>query len=356
MKNYNFISKLFIYPLLLLGLTLNIFAKDTNELVIGTKLAPPFAYKNSNGEWEGVSIDLWKEIAKKLNLKYRFQEEDDIYALMKKIKDSQYSIGIAAITATAKRERFADFSNGYFTEELSIAIPKNEGSIYHILLDKLFSYTTLWVILGIIVVIHVAGIAFWLMEKSDGNNKSALEGINRGIWWAATTMTTVGYGDVTPKTFGGRVVAIIWMFISMFLVAIFIASFASFFTNNQKKYFITKPEDLSKGVIATIHSSFSDDYLKQRGIVPVYYDTLEDALNAVKNKEVDAALYDRDLLKFIINKQFKDSIKLTQAHFMPQNYTFIFKNNYHLKEQINRALLDVIESDRWKEIKAKYLK
>lgn len=33
-----------------------------------------------------------------------------------------------------------------------------------------------------------------------------------GIWWAATTITTVGYGDVVPASGAGRLVAAVLMF------------------------------------------------------------------------------------------------------------------------------------------------
>jgi hypothetical protein len=46
----------------------------THELVVGTKIAPPFAMKAEDGTWRGISIDLWRRVADQLHLRYRFQE------------------------------------------------------------------------------------------------------------------------------------------------------------------------------------------------------------------------------------------------------------------------------------------
>ena len=45
-------------------------------LIVGTKEVPPFAMKNREGTWTGVSIDLWRQIAGELNLPFEFRERD----------------------------------------------------------------------------------------------------------------------------------------------------------------------------------------------------------------------------------------------------------------------------------------
>jgi polar amino acid transport system substrate-binding protein len=58
-------------------------AKD-RELIIGTKLAPPFAMKDRDGKWTGISIELWDHVANRLKLKYRYVEEPTVQGLIDK--------------------------------------------------------------------------------------------------------------------------------------------------------------------------------------------------------------------------------------------------------------------------------
>jgi len=48
-----------------------------------------------------------------------------------------------------------------------------------------------------------------------------------GIWWASSTVTTVGYGDYVPASTPGRLIAIALMFTGIGLVSILTASIAS---------------------------------------------------------------------------------------------------------------------------------
>jgi len=50
-----------------------------------------------------------------------------------------------------------------------------------------------------------------------------------GMWWAIQTVTTVGYGDVTPKEVSGRIVAVFVMLEGIALLTIVIAAITSTF-------------------------------------------------------------------------------------------------------------------------------
>ena len=63
----------------------------------------------------------------------------------------------------------------------------------------------------------ISGVIFYALE--NGTNPH-VKNIFDGLWWAVVTLTTIGYGDVYPITFWGRVVAMILAFVGIGLVAL----------------------------------------------------------------------------------------------------------------------------------------
>jgi voltage-gated potassium channel len=52
------------------------------------------------------------------------------------------------------------------------------------------------------------------------------------LWWAVTTTTTVGYGDVYPRTGEGRIIAMGLMVTGIGVIGIFTATVASLFMSS----------------------------------------------------------------------------------------------------------------------------
>jgi len=63
----------------------------------------------------------------------------------------------------------------------------------------------------------------------EGNTNSEFKAMGDAIWWVLVTMTTVGYGDKVPITFGGRIIGIFIMFFGLALLSSFTATISSVF-------------------------------------------------------------------------------------------------------------------------------
>lgn len=79
-------------------------------------------------------------------------------------------------------------------------------------------------------IVGLGALGVYLVEH--GQNK-AIASPSDALWWAIVTATTVGYGDVSPVTSEGRVLAVILMLTGIGVIGVFTATLASFFVEGQ---------------------------------------------------------------------------------------------------------------------------
>jgi len=89
-------------------------------------------------------------------------------------------------------------------------------------------------VLTITLVCVVVG-ALMVESFERGAPESNIDSIPDAIWWAITTVTTVGYGDRFPVTAGGRAVAVVLMVLGIALFGLLAGSLASFFFERQEE-------------------------------------------------------------------------------------------------------------------------
>jgi voltage-gated potassium channel len=63
----------------------------------------------------------------------------------------------------------------------------------------------------------------------------SFQSLGDAAWWSATTVTTIGYGDVVPGTSGGRVIAVFVMFASVATVSFTTAVVTAAFVGYQQR-------------------------------------------------------------------------------------------------------------------------
>ena len=79
----------------------------------------------------------------------------------------------------------------------------------------------------VFLLVILGGLGFFLTESPEGFNP--LQRFGEGLWWAVVTITTVGYGDVVPKTAWGRVVGVAVMVGGLLSFSLVTATVASIF-------------------------------------------------------------------------------------------------------------------------------
>jgi len=93
-------------------------------------------------------------------------------------------------------------------------------------LRRLLSHHRLaYVLCAMVLIVLLGGIMLFLLEAETGT----VQDLGDALWWAVVTVTTVGYGDITPKTAMGRLVALVVMLVGISFVSILTANIAAYF-------------------------------------------------------------------------------------------------------------------------------
>lgn len=326
-------------------------------LRVGTKPFAPFAYVQE-GKYIGFSIDLWAEIARELELDYEMYGEKTVTELLDSVAAGQADVAIAGITITSEREENVDFSHSFFESGLQIMIPQRPpvspvSSFARIILSP----ELLKAIGVLLVVIAISAHLLWLVERKKNPEmfpKEYLRGVWEACWWSVVTVVTVGYGDKAPIGVAGRIIAAIWMFVGVLLVSYFTASVSSALTLQQLETSIQGLEDLNSKRVATVEGSTAAQYLSNRPIKKIEFESIEQAFASLEQSEVDAVVYDAPVLQNYAAKDGVGKVQVVGNVFERQSYGIALETNSPYREPINQALLKIAESGSYEEIYQKW--
>ncbi|HEY0254487.1 MAG TPA: transporter substrate-binding domain-containing protein [Kofleriaceae bacterium] len=323
------------------------------HLVVGTAPVAPFIIKNPDGSWSGISIDLWKAIAEKRGYDYEIQE------LAPKDLDDPAKLAaidvFVSMNVTAKRAAQWELTHAFYSTGLAIAIAPKSDDGFAGILRQLFTARFGKLLLVLAAVLVGVGALMWLAERgrNDQFAGKAAHGIGAGMWWSAVTMTTVGYGDKAPVTFAGRVLGLVWMFAALLVVASFTGSISSALTVSQIGSGIAGPEDLPKARVGTVEPSSGAAYLKQRHIAYRGYPDAAAAVSGLARREVDAVVYEAPILQYRVKAE--PSVRVLEGTFANHGYALGLRRGGVHRDEIDRTLLEIVESDAWQQVLGRYL-
>lgn len=327
-------------------------------LIVGAMIAPPFSFKDEQGNWQGISIDLWTDVAEKLDVDFLIREYDQ-KGLIAAVEHGQVEVAASSLPVSPELIPRMDFSQVYYSGGLGIAVPRQPvGNIFFHVVEELLSAQFLAYVAVMGVLLMCSGLVVWWIERRINPDQfgRGARGLVDGMWWSAVTMTTVGYGDTAPKSVSGRLLGMAWMFASVVLVSIFTASITTTLTVGRIGGKVNGPGDLPTAVVASVPNGAAAAYLRHHHIKYHVYDELDAALSALAQREVDAVVDDRPLLLHAVREKFSKKVEVLSVSFDPTVYAFAFPLDSALRKPVNIALLDLrIDRNYWKSLTGPYI-
>lgn len=326
-------------------------------LRVGIAGSEPFVFNDAENP-NGIAIEIWEELAKEEQWTYNYKSFGTVKSALFALQNNELDIVVGPISITSDRVAQMSLSQPYYQSSLSI-VSRTDGTGLWARIKPFFSLRLLIAVGVFVFILSIVGTLFWFAEHKASPEqfpKDPVKGIGNGMWLAIVTMSTTGYGDLAPITLKGRIIAGIWMVITIIFATSMVAGIASTLTlSGLDTSTVRNVENLNKKKAATITGSPAMEFLHDNKAIVVKTDNLTDAIARLENRDVEAVVYDRPQMMYYLKENDGKNLYLAKAEYYKQGYGFAFPLKSELVYEVNRTLLKLAEDHVVQEIVDDYL-
>jgi polar amino acid transport system substrate-binding protein len=333
------------------------FAQQKIRVV--TKPVEPFSFAE-NGKLVGFSIDLWEAVAKEAGLEFEMKNVETVPQMLEALKTRQADVAIAAISITAERHASMDFSQPYYDSGLQILVSskaERNGGLGGNLTRQFLNWNTAKVLgLVLLVMFLISHLVWWFERRRNPEMYPApyAPGVWESFWWTISMLCTGGCEAKGPSGVPARLVAILWMVVSIVLIAYFTAAVTTEMTVKSLTGDISGPGDLPGVKVGTVAGSTADTWLRKNKAKVSTYPDVASAIAVLNSGELKAVVYDAPVLRYYLSKKIGTRLRLVGPTFEKQSYGIGLQQESPLRLPINRALLALNERGFMEELQKKW--
>ena len=334
-------------------------ASDVQAVRVITHQLEPFVMKTSSGELTGFSIDLWNEIARRLDWDTEYLDTDDVRGQLVAVGERRADIAVGGISLTAEREQQFDFTQPTLDAGLQIIVPQidTRPSVPGLggYLDLLLSKTMLIWLSAAIVVSVIPTYIFWLIERRSPTpvvSRSYFPGIFQAFGWGIGSL--VGRQSTTATRTFTKALAILWGFAGIVFVSFYTANLSATLTVTKLDAKITGPADLYDKSVATVAGTTAADYLRAMGVDATETATIEDSYELLRDEGYAAVVFDAPVLRYFVAHRGEGIAVMAGPVFQDENQGFVLDINSPLRKPINQTLFEMREDGTYNMIKEKW--
>ena len=328
-------------------------AQSERLRVVTTQLSP-FVERAANDRADGFYFEIWDDVAQELDVEYDIIWADSFSEMLDQLEAGTADVAVAPLAPTAEREAVFDFTSAVITSGPQLGGHERTStsvSLIRTLLGSGSLRVLFYAFIGLVILGHL----IWLVERRDKDMSDFHEswplGVLDGMWWAAVTVTTVGYGDMAPKSLRGRAVGVLAMLASLFLLGAFVSQATADLNRARTEPLATSLAELGQAEVGTVAGSSFEAYLIDEGVNVRGYDSQVEAFEAASDGTIDYVVANPFALR-VNGGQY--GLTGVGDVFYEEFETFGLQQGSPWREPINMALADLQVSghvqrivDRW---------
>ncbi len=320
------------------------------SLTVATVTRPPFSMIEQGTE-TGFSIELLAALAEALGWEYEIARMELFSDMLASVTDGSADLAIANISITSARETAMDFSQPIFESGLQIMVPAGAAGRSS-LWAALLSPDLLLAIAVAFLLLMGGGMLMWWFERRAQPyfDRPAAEAWFPSFWWALNLVVNGGFEERVPRTLFGRLLGVLLVLSSLFIVSVFVAKITSAMTVEAITGSVNSVNDLYGKRVATIEGSTAAGFLDRREVGYDAYAGLEPLLAAFESGDADAVVFDAPVLSYYATHDGRDLAELAGPIFLRENYGIAFPTGSPLVEEVNQALLALRENGTYDQI------
>ncbi|MFK7991481.1 MAG: transporter substrate-binding domain-containing protein [Sandaracinaceae bacterium] len=328
---------------------------DRRNLRVGVVGNPPFHVHVAGEPPVGISVDLFRAVAARMEADYELAEYPNSEAGVSALAAGRCDLLVGPVSITSGRAARVSFTQPYWEANLAI-LAQPGGSLWE-RVSPFISRTFFGAVAILMLILTLVGTLLWIFERKPNDQfpKTPLKGIGVGIWLALVTMTTVGYGDKAPITLPGRLLTGVWMIIAMITASSLTAGIATALTLAQlDRGTVSSAEELGERRVAVLNGTTSEAFARRHRARIVEVDSIADAVDLLVAEEVDAVVYDRPVLQYYLGRHTELDLSLSDEEYEPVGYGFAAPLYSPLLRQLDVHMLALRENGQLQAISQEY--
>jgi polar amino acid transport system substrate-binding protein len=321
-------------------------AADETEIRAVVGVLPPFVIEEQD-HLTGFSVELWNEVAKRLNARTHYQLVSDVPGLLDALRTRQADIIVSGLYYSAERDREFDFSYSILNAGQQVMVRTSTTGLeerpLNAFIQLLFSRWMLYWLVAALLLLLVPAHILWLIDRRNEEGISTspkyFPGIFDAMAWAAAGL--LAQAPRMPKQRFAHALAIVWLFTGVVFVTFFTAQMTATLTVEQIHGAINGPDDLPGKAVATLAGSASVDYLHDIGARPQTYPQPQEMYSALLSGKVDAVVMAAPALRYYAAHEGAGKVQMTGPEVRKSDLAFVVPLNSPLRRKVNSALVAI---------------